>query len=126
MPQDRRNTPPTLRSHESFISPLPDHFPRSAPRNDGEVPVAPLDRFLAGRSDSAFHAFSGATGGLMSGIVTCPLDVIKTKLQAQGGFRAAQKRQSLPQTAAVYNGMLGTAKVILRDEGIRGLYRGLG
>ena len=62
----------------------------------------------------------------MSGIVTCPLDVIKTKLQAQGGFRAAQARLKVPQKAAVYNGMLGTGKVILTEEGMRGLYRGLG
>lgn len=62
----------------------------------------------------------------MSGIVTCPLDVIKTKLQAQGGFRAAQARKKVPLKAAVYNGMLGTGKVILTEEGVRGLYRGLG
>lgn len=63
----------------------------------------------------------------MSGIVTCPLDVIKTKLQAQGGFRAAQRRNlTLPPKAAIYNGMLGTGKVILKEEGLRGLYRGLG
>lgn len=62
----------------------------------------------------------------MSGIVTCPLDVIKTKLQAQGGFRAAQNNLLLPPKAAVYNGMLGTGRVILSEEGIRGLYRGLG
>lgn len=64
----------------------------------------------------------------MSGIVTCPLDVIKTKLQAQGGFRAAalQKNVGLPPKAAVYNGMLGTGKVIFQAEGLRGLYRGLG
>ncbi|KFX88575.1 hypothetical protein V490_07547, partial [Pseudogymnoascus sp. VKM F-3557] len=35
-------------------------------------------------------------------------------------------RQKVPMKAAVYNGMLGTGKVILREEGVRGLYRGLG
>ncbi len=62
----------------------------------------------------------------MSGIVTCPLDVIKTKLQAQGGFRASQQHLNLPPIAAVYNGMLGTGSTILKEEGLRGLYRGLG
>ncbi len=57
----------------------------------------------------------------MSGIVTCPLDVIKTKLQAQGGFTAGQKGRHV-----VYEGLVGTASVIWRQEGIRGMYRGLG
>lgn len=129
MPHDR-STPTPIGSHENFVSPLPEHFPRAAspPRRDAkdDLPATAWDRFITDRSDSAFHAFAGATGGFMSGIVTCPLDVIKTKLQAQGGFRAAQARLSVPQKAAVYNGMLGTAKVILREEGMRGLYRGLG
>ena len=126
MPHDS-STPTPIGSHENFVSPLPEHFSRAQPSRRGEdAPTTAWDRFLNDRSDSAFHAFAGATGGFMSGIVTCPLDVIKTKLQAQGGFRAAQKRLSLPQKAAVYNGMLGTGKVILSEEGIRGLYRGLG
>ena len=109
-----------------------------------------MQRFIMNRSDSTYHAFAGAAGGFMSGIVTCPLDVIKTKLQAQGGFavrqaelRAAQAAQAaqgqantnLPHGApsgaanankAPYSGMFGTGKVILREEGVRGLYRGLG
>lgn len=127
MPHDR-STPNPLGSHDTFVSPLPEHFPRAPPpsRRDEDLPATPWDRFINGRSDSAFHAFAGAAGGFMSGIVTCPLDVIKTKLQAQGGFRAAQNNLLLPQKAAIYKGMLGTGKVILREEGIRGLYRGLG
>jgi solute carrier family 25 folate transporter 32 len=73
------------------------------------------------RSDSSFRALAGAAGGFTSGIVTCPLDVIKTKLQAQGGFRTNK-----PDTNAVYRGLLGTGRVIWREEGLRGLYRGLG
>jgi len=63
----------------------------------------------------------------MSGVVTCPLDVIKTKLQAQGGFRA--QNGTLPPAGSsnvVYRGMLGTASVIWREEGLKGMYRGLG
>jgi solute carrier family 25 folate transporter 32 len=58
-----------------------------------------------------------------SGIVTCPLDVIKTRLQAQGSFRP---RNSGRQTRAIYNGLLGTARVIWKEDGVRGMYRGLG
>jgi solute carrier family 25 (mitochondrial folate transporter), member 32 len=66
----------------------------------------------------------GAGAGIASGIVTCPLDVIKTKLQAQGGF-AVRKNGRIALSSAAYSGMIGTARVIWRDEGLRGLYRGL-
>ncbi len=87
-----------------------------------------MERFARGRSDAAFNAIAGAVGGFASGVVTCPLDVIKTKLQAQGGFRAQAAASSAPGAPgrAVYNGMLGTARVIWREEGIKGMYRGLG
>jgi len=76
-----------------------------------------------GRSDDSFRALAGATGGFTSGIVTCPLDVIKTKLQAQGGFRP---RTTGVPSHVVYSGLIGTGKVIWREEGLRGMYRGLG
>jgi solute carrier family 25 folate transporter 32 len=79
------------------------------------------ERWAVSATDSQFNALSGAIGGFMSGIVTCPLDVIKTKLQAQGGFTAEGT-----QRPRVYNGLFGTASVIWRDEGLRGMYRGLG
>ena len=67
---------------------------------------------------------SGAVAGAVSGIVSCPLDVIKTKLQAQGGFKA---RQDVPQLAtAAYRGVHGTAGMIWKEDGLRGMYRGLG
>lgn len=63
--------------------------------------------------------------GMASGIVTCPLDVIKTKLQAQGAFRPLQMKQ-VQTSSAVYHGMVGTARTIVQQDGLRGLYRGLG
>ncbi|KAG6831053.1 hypothetical protein H0H87_006295 [Tephrocybe sp. NHM501043] len=59
---------------------------------------------------------AGAGGGLVASIATCPLDVVKTKLQAQ---RAIQGQRG-------YLGIMDTAKNILTDNGFRGLYRGLG
>ncbi|RKU49589.1 hypothetical protein DL546_009451 [Coniochaeta pulveracea] len=84
-----------------------------------------VDRWAAHASDSQFNALAGAIGGFTSGIVTCPLDVIKTKLQAQGGFAAVQKGRHVGHHK-VYEGLVGTARVIWREEGIRGMYRGLG
>ncbi|EXJ71623.1 uncharacterized protein A1O5_05431 [Cladophialophora psammophila CBS 110553] len=69
----------------------------------------------------------GAGAGFASGIVTCPLDVIKTKLQAQGGF--TQRVPSKNPYGAIrqpYKGIIGTGSVIWREEGVRGMYRGLG
>ena len=66
----------------------------------------------------------GAGAGFASGIVTCPLDVIKTKLQAQGGFQKV--RPGHPPSKQIYRGILGTARVIWGEEGLRGMYRGLG
>ncbi|UKZ65724.1 uncharacterized protein TrAtP1_006917 [Trichoderma atroviride] len=87
--------------------------------------LSPLHRWTLSASDSQFNAISGAIGGFTSGVVTCPLDVIKTKLQAQGGFTLIDKGRHVGHPK-LYNGLIGTAKVILREEGIRGLYRGLG
>ncbi|BGP43539.1 hypothetical protein JCM10450v2_007706 [Rhodotorula kratochvilovae] len=56
---------------------------------------------------------AGAGAGLVSSIITCPLDVIKTKLQAGGG-------QGGPA------GLVGITKHIWLSDGFRGLYRGLG
>ncbi|EKM79068.1 hypothetical protein AGABI1DRAFT_113700 [Agaricus bisporus var. burnettii JB137-S8] len=59
---------------------------------------------------------AGAGGGLVASVATCPLDVVKTKLQAQ---RAIQGEIG-------YNGIWGTVKLIVVQDGFRGLYRGLG
>jgi solute carrier family 25 folate transporter 32 len=122
-----RSTPASSGSREfATPPPTPQHFSqsRNEPNNDSHISM--VEGFVMGRSDSSFNAVAGAAGGFMSGIVTCPLDVIKTKLQAQGGFRAAKRHLAQPAGAIVYNGMFGTANVIWKEEGLRGLYRGLG
>lgn len=98
--------------------------PPSASKNSPNRATA-FDRWAAHASDSQFNALAGAVGGFTSGIVTCPLDVIKTKLQAQGGLAHLNNGRHVGQRK-LYNGLLGTAKVIWRDEGLRGMYRGLG
>lgn len=77
-------------------------------------------------SNGAVNSFSGAMAGVASGIVTCPLDVIKTKLQAQNSFQNQGPKAGGPRPRAIYRGLLGTARTIIKEDGIRGMYRGLG
>ncbi|CEP18167.1 hypothetical protein [Parasitella parasitica] len=60
------------------------------------------------------HSIAGASAGVISSVVTCPLDVVKTRLQNQAieNFK--------------YRGTMGTIRRIRLEEGMRGLYRGLG
>ncbi|KAF4119964.1 solute carrier family 25 (mitochondrial folate transporter), member 32, partial [Geosmithia morbida] len=99
--------------------------PAQPMHNNDRDPAAPiwLQRWAARATDSQFNAIAGAIGGFTSGVVTCPLDVIKTKLQAQGGVARAERAGS---TAKMYSGLVGTSRVIWQEEGIRGMYRGLG
>lgn len=78
----------------------------------GEIPPPTI---LSRLSNNQLITIAGAASGFLAGIVVCPLDVVKTRLQAQGTVGENLK----------YNGFLGTFKTILREEGIRGLYRGL-
>lgn len=97
--------------------------PSSDAKHDPNRATA-FEHWAARASDSQFNALAGAVGGFTSGVVTCPLDVIKTKLQAQGGLAHLNGRHVGQRK--LYNGLFGTAKVIWRDEGLRGMYRGLG
>ncbi|KAI9688469.1 MAG: hypothetical protein M1822_001418 [Bathelium mastoideum] len=63
--------------------------------------------------------------GVASGFVTCPLDVIKTKLQAQSSFRPFNDSHK-PNSRKLYSGMFGTARTIWNQDGLRGMYKGLG
>lgn len=110
-------SPPTPQSAQQFASSSLG-FARQ-----NRIGLTPFEQWAVARSDSSFNALAGAVGGFTSGVVTCPLDVIKTKLQAQGGFRV---NKGPGNTQAVYSGMLGTGRVIWAEEGLKGLYRGLG
>lgn len=126
----------TLETHEGFL--VPDG---TSPLSSSDV-IEPMrkvthltsntDRLIDGHGASGWHtnvifssslsdtkitALSGAVSGFVSGIVVCPLDVAKTRLQAQGLQSIAENRY--------YHGLIGTFKTIVRDEGVRGLYKGL-
>lgn len=98
-----------------------DH-PRIKPRREKWYHPA-----VMGLTDDNINAFSGALAGVTAGVVVCPLDVAKTRLQAQGGFTALLKSQNptVRHIATKYSGLIGTVTKILKDEGVRGLYRGL-
>ena len=91
--------------------------------------ITPIERLATQMSMPLVTSISGAISGIASGVVTCPLDVIKTKLQAQGGFRTEARDRARAggssSTTTVYRGLVGTAASIWRDEGVRGMYRGL-
>ena len=102
-----------------------DHGPPSPPLASRSGPFSSVAIFSTRFSNAAVVSFSGAMAGVASGVVTCPLDVIKTKLQAQGAFRPQQSLKNAPTTAAIYHGLIGTARTIIRQDGVRGMYRGL-
>lgn len=71
---------------------------------------APL--FLTRMSETQLVTMAGAASGFLAGVVVCPLDVVKTRLQAQG----ANNR---------YGNFLSAFRTIVKEEGVRGLYRGV-
>ncbi|KAK2062201.1 mitochondrial carrier [Colletotrichum caudatum] len=124
------STYPNYSSSRAFPAPAPARaalatIEKATAAMPATETITAFERWAAGASDAQFNALSGAVGGFTSGVVTCPLDVIKTKLQAQGGFNPVEKGRHVGHPK-IYNGLLGTARVIWREEGIRGMYRGLG
>ncbi|KAJ2725900.1 hypothetical protein GGI07_000945 [Coemansia sp. Benny D115] len=76
----------------------------------------------SGRQQALKSSIAGAGAGCVSSVVTCPLDVVKTRLQYQGVLQAkyGKMREFRP-----YRGTWGTLRRISAEEGVRGLYRGL-
>ncbi|KAH0458196.1 hypothetical protein IEQ34_013511 [Dendrobium chrysotoxum] len=65
-----------------------------------------------------YHACAGASAGIIAATFVCPLDVIKTRLQVHG-------LPNLAPSAAGGGVIVSSLKQIIKDEGFRGLYRGL-
>ncbi|XP_077210633.1 nicotinamide adenine dinucleotide transporter 1, chloroplastic-like [Tasmannia lanceolata] len=64
------------------------------------------------------NAFAGAAAGAISATVVCPLDVIKTRLQVQVLPRE-------PHSGHKGSLIVASVKQIIKNEGIKGMYRGL-
>ncbi|KAG8528028.1 uncharacterized protein KY384_006944 [Bacidia gigantensis] len=97
---------------------------QSADKASVSPPYTARERFARRLPSEFVVPISGGISGAVAGLVSCPLDVIKTKLQAQGGFR--RSRGGVEVTAAAYRGVAGSASTIWKEDGIRGMYRGLG
>ena len=65
-------------------------------------------------SDNTINALAGGIAGGLTAVFVCPLDVLKTRLQLQ--------RTSHLQKGGIAGGLTS----IVKQEGIKGLYRGLG
>ncbi|KAF7238106.1 Solute carrier family 25 member 36-A [Varanus komodoensis] len=84
---------------------------------------------------TALHLVAGGFGGTAGAILTCPLEVVKTRLQSSSlalrplclpavqlqGVNGALIRPGLPSVGA-----LELLRTILEKEGVRSLFRGLG
>ena len=81
----------------------------------GDVPGAELP--------PAAHLIAAAEAGAAVAVLTNPIWVAKTRLQLQR--RQAAGSASAPD-AARYSGLVHALRSIAADEGLRGLYRGLG
>ncbi|RMZ85097.1 hypothetical protein DV738_g76, partial [Chaetothyriales sp. CBS 135597] len=62
--------------------------------------------------DSADSFFAGAGAGAIATTATYPMDLLRTRFAAQG-------------TDKIYNGLVAACRDIVRDEGLRGFFRGL-
>ncbi|ODH36018.1 hypothetical protein ACO22_02851 [Paracoccidioides brasiliensis] len=103
-----------------------------------DVEVAPQQTEKADAKSWA-HFVAGGIGGMTAATLTCPLDVLKTRLQSdfyQSQLRALRQAHPLPQSTSILtlprSAMLHFTETVqmLRSihvhEGWRGLFKGLG
>uniref|UniRef100_A0A8C5A2F7 Solute carrier family 25 member 36a n=1 Tax=Gadus morhua TaxID=8049 RepID=A0A8C5A2F7_GADMO len=81
--------------------------------------------------DTLVHLFAGGCGGTVGAILTCPLEVVKTRLQSSHvTFYISDVQLSTVNGASVARmsppGPIHCLKLILEREGPRSLFRGLG
>ncbi|KAJ8371059.1 hypothetical protein SKAU_G00110870 [Synaphobranchus kaupii] len=86
------------------------------------------------QKDTLLHLFAGGCGGTVGAIVTCPLEVLKTRLQSSGiSLRSMFQVQlgtlngaGVIRPGPVTPGLLQVLRSILEKEGPKSLFRGLG
>ena len=115
----------TISSHDGAMM-SDSSSPPIARTTDSYPALTRSEQILLRIPESNLLSICGGLAGAASAIVSCPLDVIKTKLQAQGGFRRQRGGDKSSLRPRIYNGVRGTAVTIWTEDGVRGLYRGLG
>lgn len=76
-----------------------------------------------------YKILSAGSAACFADFMTFPFDTAKVRLQIQGesqGLLAiSENRSILPSPVARYNGMIGTLRTIVQNEGTRSLFNGL-
>ncbi|KAF2836251.1 mitochondrial thiamine pyrophosphate carrier 1 [Patellaria atrata CBS 101060] len=70
---------------------------------------------------SSGDATAGILASIFSKTTVFPLDTVRKRLQVQGPMRSRYVHRNIPE----YRGVASTIRMILKREGVRGLYRGL-
>ncbi|KAJ5900086.1 Mitochondrial thiamine pyrophosphate carrier 1 [Penicillium taxi] len=79
--------------------------------------MAQWDWLPFGTGDAA----AGVVASVLAKTGVFPLDLVRKRLQVQGPTRTRYIHRNIPE----YNGLVQTMGMILRTQGVRGLYRGL-
>ncbi|ODQ48202.1 hypothetical protein PICMEDRAFT_16013 [Pichia membranifaciens NRRL Y-2026] len=103
-------------SNDIAVHAVPVSEPLSAHTQD-------LLSFRLRMSPNEITSASGALAGFLSGLVVCPLDVAKTRFQAQGAYLRSNSSNS--NITPKYKGAFQSMRLIWHEEGVRGLYRGV-
>ena len=80
-------------------------------------------KFNDGKEDWWVHMLSAANAGIVTGTATCPVWVVKTRLQLD---KNRAEKVGGGESARRYKNALDCTMQTFRQEGIGGLYRGLG
>jgi solute carrier family 25 folate transporter 32 len=76
------------------------------------------------RLTPAQHGYAAWEGGTLTTLLTNPVWLVKTRMQVEARARAGAPAGAAPALAP-YTSLRGALASILREDGVRGLYRGL-
>jgi hypothetical protein len=109
---------------QSTVSSLPGPGPHIKMPSPSSTPANTIRHSL---TPNFTNTISGAVAGILTAFVTCPLEVVKTRLQAQiNSLHQVEKAGLRVPSGELYRGITASFKRIWKEEGIRGFYRGLG